>query len=92
MFTLYCILHEIGHWVHFDSVGRKIWVYTEDRSQSENVYNLQNKLQDKIINQGGKILPDNITERMRLLEKYNAVLCEQKANDLPMKSFAKCGK
>lgn len=89
-FTLYVILHEIGHWYHFDEMGRKPYSYAkEDADIRLKMFNKQQDLQmemsvKKSMNQLTK--KDIMTIKNWVID-YNNIPIEKKANKYADKNF-----
>lgn len=92
MFAIYGILHEIGHWMHFNDVGRNVWAFLQDNAGAEEVHRLKQQLND-IISTQKKVSPIFIKKEVkRLLDMYYSVSNEKIANEFADKEFPRVWK
>ena len=80
MFALYCILHEIGHWNHFLSLGKNVYLYTNDVKQAEEVHNARTNLYLLSVRNKGKITPEVEKRARQVVKQYNDLPNEMIAN------------
>lgn len=91
-FSLYLILHEIGHWYHFDEMGRKPYIYAnEDTDVREEVFNRQQDLQKEMSlkKSFNKLTKNDLMTMKNWIIDYNNIPIEKRANSYADKNFKK---
>lgn len=89
-FSTYLILHEIGHWYHFDEMGRKPYIYAhEDSELRKEVFNKQKELELEmsIKKSTGKLTQQDEMKMKNWVIEYNNIPMEKRANNYADDNF-----
>lgn len=75
-FSIYVILHEFGHWFHFEEMGKRPYLFgQQDLELRKVVFDKQKKLANNILSS-----TDNDI-KAKLFYEYNSIPMEKRAND-----------